>query len=154
MKVYEATLDDRLLETLIALSADWENENSCYGYRKNDKSDIEGSRIFLAEENGETIGYLLASRQIAQNSRSIMPDDTPYLEIDELYVVPQFRSCGVGRALYRLAEKTAANEGMEYVMLSTATKNFRRILHFYIDEMGMEFWSARLFKRIIKENVR
>ena len=36
----------------------------------------------------------------------------------------------------------------EYVMLSTATKNWRAILHFYVDELGMDFWNARLFKRI------
>jgi hypothetical protein len=34
------------------------------------------------------------------------------------------------------------------MMLTTATKNFRAILHFYIDELGMDFWSARLFKKI------
>jgi hypothetical protein len=33
-------------------------------------------------------------------------------------------------------------------MLSTATKNARAILHFYLDELGMEFWSARLFKSL------
>ena len=33
-------------------------------------------------------------------------------------------------------------------MLSTATKNWRAILHFYIDELDMRFWNARLFRRI------
>ena len=46
--IYEAKLNDELLEKLIAMSADWEAENSTYGYRKNDRSDIEGNRIFLA----------------------------------------------------------------------------------------------------------
>ena len=32
----------------------------------------------------------------------------------------------------------------------TATKNFRAILRFYIDELGMAFWSARLYKKIEK----
>ena len=34
------------------------------------------------------------------------------------------------------------------MILSTATKNWQAIFHFYLDELGMEFWSARLFKRI------
>ncbi len=148
MKVYEAQLSGELIEKLIELSADWEKENSCYGYRKNAEDDIEGNRVFLAEEGGRVIGYLMGSRQTADNCCSIMPDETPYFEMEELYVLPECRSCGVGRALYELAEKTAAQEGMECIMLSTATKDFRRILHFYIDEMGMEFWSARLFKKI------
>jgi hypothetical protein len=35
-------------------------------------------------------------------------------------------------------------------MLSTATKNFRAILHFYVDELDMNFWNARLFKKLKK----
>jgi len=34
------------------------------------------------------------------------------------------------------------------LFLSTATKDYKRILHFYIDEMGMDFWTARLFKKL------
>ena len=37
---------------------------------------------------------------------------------------------------------------IDYIMLSTATKDYRRILHFYIDELGMDFWYARLFRKI------
>ena len=42
-------------------------------------------------------------------------------------------------------------QGAALMMVGTATKNYRAILHFYIDELGMEFWSARLFKRLKKE---
>ena len=43
--IKEQDLDDALLDILIRLSTDWEAENSCYGYRKNEKADIEGNRI-------------------------------------------------------------------------------------------------------------
>ena len=39
-------------------------------------------------------------------------------------------------------------DGIGFLMLSTATKNYKSILHFYIEELGMDFWSARLFKRL------
>ena len=58
MNIYEAKLNDELLEKLISMSTEWEAENSTYGYRKNDRSDIEGNRIFLAEQDGEILGYL------------------------------------------------------------------------------------------------
>ena len=59
MTVRETPLTDEFLRKLTAFSLDWENENNCYGYRANRREDIEGSRIFLALDGGETIGYLL-----------------------------------------------------------------------------------------------
>lgn len=41
MNLIEAKLNDALLGKLIALSANWEAENSTYGYRQNVRSDIE-----------------------------------------------------------------------------------------------------------------
>ena len=76
-----------------------------------------------------------------------MPDGADYFEVDEIYVKPAYRSQGVGAALFRYMEEQVRPEA-EYLMLGTATKNFRAILHFYIDELGMEFWSAALFKKL------
>lgn len=148
MIVREAELNEEILETLIALSEEWEEENSCFGYRKNERADIEGNRIFLAEESGRIVGYLFGHVKKAENMTSIMPQGTEYFEIEELYVVPKMRSMGIGGKLFLLAERTVKQENIGYLSLGTATKNFRAILHFYIEEMGMKFWSARLFKKI------
>ena len=148
MNIYEAKLNNELLETLISMSAEWEAENSTYGYRKNDRSDIEGNRIFLAEQDGEILGYLFGHEEKSDRASSIMADGTPYFEIEELYVVPSYRSKGVGRMLFHDVEQVVKAAGIEFIMLSTATKNYKSILHFYIDELGMDFWSARLFKRL------
>lgn len=148
MKLYETPLTDEVLEKLIDFSADWEAEKSCYGYRKNDRSDIENNRIFMAEEQGQVIGYLFGCAETSQNASSIMPNGTLYFEVEELYVIPEMRSRGIGRALFRFVEDKLRGEGVPYLMLGTATKNHRAILHFYIDEMGMDFWSARLFKKL------
>ncbi|MBO6061643.1 MAG: GNAT family N-acetyltransferase [Clostridia bacterium] len=147
MTVRETELTDEVLERLIAMSRDWEAENSCYGYRANQREDIEGNRIFLAEDGGEVIGYLFGSVHLSENMGSIMPTGTKYFEVEELYVIPERRSRGVGGELFRFAEKALAEEA-EFAVLSTATKNRNAIFHFYIDEMGMQMWSARLYKRI------
>lgn len=148
VRILEVQPDDKLLEKLIAMSADWEAENSTYGYRKNAPGDIEGNRIFLAERDGRLLGYLFGHEERSERARSIMADGTAYFEIEELYVVPAHRSEGIGRALFRYAEREVKAAGIEFVLLSTATKDYKKILHFYIEELGMDFWSARLFKRI------
>ena len=151
MRIRETPLTDAVLERLISLSEDWEAENSCYGYRANERADIEGNRIFLAEDDGETVGYLFGHSFKSENMRSIMPEGTDCFEVEELYVVPAFRSRGIGAALFRHASEAVKAEA-EYMILSTAAKNWRAVFHFYLDELGMEFWSARLFKRIRETN--
>ena len=147
MRIRETPLTDAVLERLISLSEDWEAEHSCYGYRANERADIEGNRVFLAEEDGETVGYLFGHSFKSENMRSIMPEGTDCFEVEELYVVPAFRSRGIGAALFRHASE-AVKEEAEYMILSTATRNWRAVFHFYLDELDMQFWSARLFKRI------
>lgn len=150
MRIYETELTDAVLERLIAFSRDWEAEQSCRGYRANERADIEGCRIFLAgDDDGEILGYLFGRICKSEKQSSVMPDGTPCFEIEELYVIPARRSEGVGAALFAFAEEAVGAEA-DYLLLSTATKNWRAILHFYLDELEMEFWSARLFKRIGK----
>ena len=148
MRFYEVQLNDELLEKLILLSADWEAENSTYGYRKNESGDIEGNRVFLAEQDDQIVGSLFGRVEKDERSRSIRADGTPYFEIEELYVVPNRRGEGIGRALFSYVQNVIKTEGTGFIMLSTATKNYKSILHFYIDELGMDFWSARLFKKL------
>jgi len=147
MEIKEVELNGHVVKELIELSAEWEAENSCYGYRRNTYEDLKGNRVFIAEENGETIGYLFGKLEKSQKATSVMPDGTSYFEVEELYVKPARRSQGVGGALFRFVETQVRPEA-EYLMLGTATKDFRAILHFYLDELGMEFWSARLFKKL------
>lgn len=147
MKIQEMTLTEDILQQLIAFSRDWEAERSCHGYCANGREDIAGNRVFLAEEKGTVIGYLFGHGFRSENMRSIMPEGSACFEVEELYVTPAYRSRGVGKALFEYATATVRPEA-DYMVLSTATKNWRAILHFYLDELGMEFWSARLFKRI------
>ena len=150
IRMAETDLTEEVLNELIRMSEDWEKENSCHGYRKNDKSDIDGNRIFLAYDGDTVIGYLFGYAEKSKESSSIMPDGTPCFEIEELYIRPEYRNHGIGRKLFDYVENTVRGE-VDYLMLSTATKNWKAILHFYLDELDMDFWSARLFKRISGE---
>ena len=147
MNCIETELTPQVLDNLLKMSADWAAENSCRGYYPNELSDIQGNRIFLAMEEETTVGYLLGHISRAERDSTVMAADTPFFEVEELYIVPDHRSRGLGSALFRYAEEQVKQEAA-YMLLSTATKNWKAILHFYIEELGMEFWNARLFKKV------
>lgn len=140
---------EEALRMIAALSKEWEAENSTYGFVADDVPFLRENRCFAAYgEADEIIGYLFGKAEAAKRMRSVVPDDTPYFEVEELYVRPGYRSRGVGRALMAYPEDTLRAEGITHIFLSAATKAYKRTLHFYIDELGMEFWSARLFKKL------
>lgn len=145
--IREISPDGEAAGELLALSAQWEAENCCYGYRKNGPADLAGRRIFGAFQNGALVGYLLGAVERSRSMGSVMPENTPCFEVEELYVRPERRSAGIGAALFRYAQEQAGQEAA-YITLSAVSKNNRALLHFYVEELGMELWSARLFKRL------
>lgn len=67
--------------------------------------------------------------------------------VDEIYVLPTYRNKGVGKNLFKLMEDYV-KKSSNYIKLIVPTKNYKSILHFYVDELGMDFYSASLVKKI------
>ena len=141
----EVSCTEPVLSQLIGLSQEWEKEDSTRGYHKNEPDDIEGNRIFAAFRGDRIIGYLFGKMQETEKNSSIMPAGTRCFEIEEIYVQPALRSSGIGSRLFQLAQLAVTGEA-QMLTLSTSTKNDQAILRVYIEQMGMQFWNARLFK--------
>ena len=135
------------IKRLLELSLMWEKEDSCYGYRANTEDDFQ-DRYILAAYDDELIAYIFGKEEIQEKQTSVIDKNMHYFEIEELYVHPSYRSRGIGKQLMESLEKELKKKGLEMMMLSTATKNWKAIMHFYIDEIEMNFWSARLYKRL------
>ena len=143
--IHEAKQSDR--KRLLELSLMWEKEDSCYGYRANTEEDFQDCYI-LAAYDDELIAYIFGKKEIQDKQTSVIDKNMHYFEIEELYVHPLYRSRGIGKQLIERLEEELREKGIEMMLLSTATKNWRAIMHFYIDQVGMNFWSARLYKRL------
>ena len=143
--IHEAKQSDT--KRLLELSLMWEKEDSCYGYRANIEDDLR-DRYILAAYDDELIAYIFGKEEIQDKQTSVIDKNMHYFEIEELYVHPLYRSRGIGKQLIERLEEELREKGIELMLLSTATKNWRAIMHFYIDEVGMNFWSARLYKRL------
>ena len=147
IKIEKAELNNSVLNRLIQLSQEWETENSCFGYCANSKEDIEGKDVFTACCKDEIIGYLFGSCKELEERITPLEKGIKCFELDEIYVEKEFRSKGVGKALFEYAEEYFRGTA-DCIILSTAAKNCKSILHFYIENAGMTFLSAKLFKRL------
>ena len=143
--IHEAKQSDT--KRLLELSLMWEKEDSCYGYRANIEDDLR-DRYILAAYDDELIAYIFGKEEIQDKQTSVIDKNMHYFEIEEIYVHPLYRSRGIGKQLIERLEEELREKGIELMLLSTATKNWRAIMHFYIDEIDMNFWSARLYKRL------
>ena len=143
--IHEAKQSD--LKRILELSLMWEKEDSCYGYRANTEDDLK-DRYIIAAYDDELIAYVFGKEEVQDKQTSVIDKNMHYFEIEELYVHPSYRSRGIGKQLMESLEKELKKKGLEMMMLNTATKNWKAIMHFYIDEVGMNFWSARLYKRL------
>ena len=146
IRLEESRIDDALCETLIAFSKDWEKEDISYGYIANGPEEFAGKRIFIAKDEEKTVAYLFGHEGKAESMASAIGKGSRCFEVDEFYVVPAYRNKGIGKQLFRFVESRL--EGFDHITLATSTKDHKKILHFYIEEAGMEFHSAALFKKI------
>lgn len=146
IKKQEFSLD--LIEKLIPLSQEWIDEDISYGIVKNRVDDFLDKDIYVAYCNDMVIGYLLARSTIEEKGNSIIKKGSKVYYIEELYVSKKYRSQNIGKGLFNLAQQYARNNSINYIDLITSDKDYKRIFNFYIEQLGMEFFSANLIKEL------
>lgn len=139
-------LDSPTVEELIELSKKWRDEDCSWGIVANGEEDLE-EPLFVATDNGRIVGYIFGHYFRVKGKTAYMDPGSKCFMIDEVYVLPAYRSKGVGKELFRLMEKHV-KESCAYLKLIAPSKDYKSILHFYVDELGMDFYSATLIKKI------
>ena len=144
IKYESRKLDDDTVKSLIELSKQWQEEDCSYGMIANTKDNLR-EPLYVAVENDKIIGYIFGLYYKLENKTSYIEVGSNCFMIDEIYVIPLYRSKGVGKELFKLMENEI-KESCDYITLSTSTKDYKKILHFYVDELDMNFHSAFLIK--------
>ena len=132
IEIKKCELDDRNIKAVIALSKEWESEDLTYGYCANDKNDLIGNDLFLAYSDAQIIGYLFGKCSVLNEAITPIDKGSKCFDINEIYVKEKYRSQGIGKALFEYTENYH-KQNVDYITLSTATKNYKSILYFYIE---------------------
>lgn len=150
IKYQKATFSDEVVDQLINLSHIWAEEDITNGLIPNTREDLK-EPCYIALDNSKIVGYIFGHFYNNEKKLSIPNGEIPIgercFEIDELYVLKEYRSQGIGKELYRLLEKEVESE-VKFITLPTSTRDYRKILHFYIEEVEMSFHSAFIYKKI------
>lgn len=133
IEIKKCELDDRNIKAVIALSKEWESEDLTYGYCANDKNDLIGNDLFLAYSDAQIIGYLFGKCSVLNEAITPIDKGSKCFDINEIYVKEKYRSQGIGEALFEYTENYH-KQNVDYITLSTATKNYKSILYFYIEK--------------------
>ena len=144
MKYEFREIDKTTLDELIELSRKWVEEDCSYGLVENTPEDIE-EPLCVAVENDKIIGYIFGHYYTVEKKTSYIDIGCKCFSVDELYVLPEYRNHGIGKELFKQLENEVKGS-CAYITLSTSTKNYKKILHFYVEELDMNFHSAFLIK--------
>lgn len=120
------------------------DEGCCTGMVYDTLDSLRTHRILLALDAGTPIGYAYGSVETSASCIGHCKQGDAFYSLDELYVVPASRSAGVGQQLFDALRREAADAGCRTLRLTAVNKDWRRLLHFYVDKLGMDFLWATL----------
>lgn len=135
------------LPELLALSAQWAEEEITYGYAANGPEDFQDYRVWAAELDGRVIGYAAGQMETAKHDSSIQKAGDRWFELEELYVAARYRSEGIGGLLLHRLEEELRLEGVGRLMLTAANRDSQKLLRFYLED-DMMGYSFRMFKEL------
>lgn len=143
------TLQD--IDAVIGLERQWEQEDIAYGdfnpmSREAYVVILERfpAYFLVAESDGQLVGYIHASVQRAK-SIEVIPDQEPYVEIEDIYVRPDFRNQELGGELLEQVFEVARTANIQRFVVGTKSKEMDNILRFYRSH-GFTPWSIQFFK--------
>ena len=136
----------RDVDEVARLQARWAKEDITYGQTPALPQEIAGKLgpfFYVALSDSRITGFVYGSERVSEGL-AVIPEGKRYLEIDELYVQPEFRNRGLGGTLMETLVRAARDRGIERFKVYSAAKEFDRILAFY-RRHGFRPWYAEMF---------
>jgi ribosomal protein S18 acetylase RimI-like enzyme len=153
--IRECTYHD--IDAVLQLDVQWEQENIARAFipigRKGFIAHLEEFKPYflVAESDRYIVGYANGSVHLAKEIL-VIPEQEPYLEIDNIYVRPDFRKRHIGGTLLQRLLEVAEHHGIQRFLVSSDSKEMEKILTFY-RRYGFTTWHVQMFKEIARQVV-
>ena len=136
------------IDEIVSLSRKFAQENCCNGIVADDTDFFIDKKVTIAKLDGIIVGYCYGKIEIKANDTSKYKKGQKCFYIEELYVDSQYRNNNIGQSLFKFIENYAKEIGCDYIETTAVSKDYKRLLSFYIDNLNMEFWSAKIIKKL------
>src|SRR5689334_163477 len=125
------------IDAVVQLEREWEREDIAYGDFNPISREVFiaflerfPAYFLVAESDGQIVGYVHGSVQ-RDKRMEVLPEQEPYVEIENIYVKSNFRNKDIGGKLLERLFEVARQDGMQRFVVSTASKDTDKILNFY-----------------------
>lgn len=135
------------IPAIIQLTRHWAAEETTYGIVPSPFDFLAehlGPYFWVAAHDSQLVGFICGAIQRSEGL-AIIPAEEMYLEIEDLYVLPEFRCCGIGTQLVETVLGVATGQGVTAGLVHSATKDWRRIVHFY-QQFGFKMWYVQMYR--------
>lgn len=129
--IREATQND--ISRVIQLQKLLIKEDLIYGFTPESERELIkkiGNYFLVTEVGGDIIGFIYG-QVLKSEGLATIPQGEQYLEIEEIYIKPEFRNQGVGGKLLDRVVEEAKKNGVEKFSIYSASKDIDGILNFY-----------------------
>jgi ribosomal protein S18 acetylase RimI-like enzyme len=138
------------IDAILQLDSRWEQEQIAHDFTPVSRHEyIKNLERFpayflVAESGGGLVGYIQGAVRL-RKWVAVLPEQEPYVEIEQVYVHPDFRHRHIGGQLMERLFAVAAHHGIQRFVVSSTSKEMDKILHFY-RRHGFTPWYVQLFK--------
>ncbi len=150
MSVTYKQLENHYAKSVANLQKQWQTEAITYGFIADSEDEIQSydKEYFYIALDGETVvGYVTGEVKINEkdNYMNVFPLNTEYLQVNDLYIAPTYRSKSIGAEFLTIVEEKAKRNGIEHIFLSSATIDAEAVRRFY-EKNGFKIWTTMFFK--------
>ena len=135
-------------KTVSKLSQMFASENCCNGIVADLENYYLDKIVAVAIEDYQIIGYAHGNFETVKRNKSYVNKDDKIFYLEEMYVTPSKRNLQIGEKLFKFLENYAKEQGALVIELNAVSKNYLKLLNFYINKLNMSFLSAYLYKKI------
>ena len=133
---------------IVKLSREFANEQCCNGIKADDGKYFDSKKVVIAKIESEIVGYCYGEVEMKTKATSFFEKGSKSFYLEEIYISPKFRKKGIGKLLFEFIENYAKSLKCEILETTAVSKDYKKLLKFYIERNNMQFWSANIIKKL------